>query len=270
MDKIVIKGARENNLKNVLFRVIFVLSVVFFVAGYNADVSVGNINDGSAKTTSLNNACGSAEILAIRVGFKDYPLSEETSDTNITIDDINGYFDGSDSQNFPYESVPAYYKRSSYGQLTLKLGEIIDVELPANRDTYSGMSGQENEYRLISDIISQPGIEEKLSQYDADGDGSPDFVYFFCNGDRNEKGSVWWPHCHTESEDYFKKKGSVLNDYVLSCKVSVNVLIHETGHLFHLPDYYSYNDYYYIQIMKLYNLLFLFLYFQHILGILFL
>ena len=232
---------KKNNLKNAIFRVLLVLSFVFIVTGYS--VYAEDLKNGSEKTTTLNNGCGNAEILAVRVGFKDYPLSEEPSDKHITTDDIKGYFAGSTSQSYPYESLPDYYKRASYGQLSLKLGEIIDVELPENRATYSGKSGQENEYRLISDIISQPGVEEKLSDYDADGDGSPDFVYFFCNGDKEDRGSVWWPHCHTENDEYFLKKGSVLKNYVLSCKEQVNVLIHETGHLLRLPDYYSYNDY---------------------------
>lgn len=196
------------------------------------------------KNITLANGCGSARVLAVRIGFADAPLGDEASDTNISTAEIRNYFEGNDPAEYPYESVPAYYERASYGQLSLSLAEIIDVELPVNRDTYSGKSGGENEYRLISDIIKSPGVEEKLSQYDADGDGSPDFVYFFCNGNKEEKGSVWWPHCHTEWNDYFRKNGSVLKNYILTCKDQMNVMIHETGHLFGLPDYYSYNGYY--------------------------
>ena len=211
--------------------------------GKGAEAYDDHINN-DTKTITLANGCGSARVLAVRIGFADAPLSDAASDTNITTAEIRNYFEGNDPADYPYESVPAYYERASYGQLSLSLGEIIDVELPVNRDTYSGKSGGENEYRLISDIINSPGVEEKLSQYDADGDGSPDLVYFFCNGEKEEKGSVWWPHCHTEWDDYFKKNGSVLNNYILTCKDQMNVMIHETGHLLDLPDYYSYNGYY--------------------------
>ncbi len=253
--------------KNALCLIVIFLSIFFVVTGFiYVYLPVNNLfaepsnknteNHGTVteafddhiknnlKKVTLANGCGSASVLAVRIGFADMPLSDETSDTNITKAEIRNYFEGKDSAEYPYESISAYYERASYGQLSLSLGEIIDVELPANRDSYSGKSGGENEYRLISDIINSPGLEEKFSHYDADGDGSPDFVFFFCNGNRDDKGSVWWPHYHAEGDDYFRKKGSALNNYILTCKDQMNVLIHETGHVFGLPDYYSYNDYY--------------------------
>ncbi len=189
-------------------------------------------------------ASGKAKVLAIRVGFSDMPLSDDPSDENITTDEIRCFFEGNNISDFPYESISEYYKRSSYGQLELSLGEITDVELPQKRSEYSGKSGGEAEYKLIDEIISQPGIEAKFSEYDYNGDGAPDYVYFFCNGKKDEKKSVWWPHHHNEINDHFKNRGSVLRDYILTCKENINVMIHETGHFFDIPDYYDYQDHY--------------------------
>ena len=178
------------------------------------------------------------------MGFSDEPLGETSSDKAFTINDIREYFEGSDSFKYPYESISAYYKRSSYGKFDMTLGEIINVELPKTKDSYSCKSGSREEYSLIKEIVNRPEIADKLTQYDADGNGTADFVYFFCNGQKDEKGSVWWPHCHTEGDNTFTNSGLALGDYILSCKETSKVLIHETGHLFGMPDYYSYDDHY--------------------------
>jgi len=179
-----------------------------------------------------------AKALAIRVGFSDEPLGDISSDAAFSTSDIREYFEGSDTGKYPYESISAYYKRSSYGQFNMQLSEIIDVQLSGTRDSYDCKSGSQDEYRLIKEIADRPEIKEKLPQYDNDGDGTADFVYFFCNGQKDEKGSVWWPHCHREGDDTFIKAGLMLGDYVLSCKEPSNVLIHETAHFFGIPDYY--------------------------------
>lgn len=201
---------------------------------------INNISDGK---DNINNLIKS-KALAFRVGFSDLPLSDDASDDSITADEVRAYFEGVSYAEKPYESISGFYERSSFGKLDIGLGEIIDVELTGTRESYYGNSGSEAEYRLINEIISRPEIAQRLSEYDSDGDGAAELVYFFCNGSSEDKGSIWWPHCHTENNDTFTAEGYALKDYVFTCKEPVNVLIHETGHLLGLPDYYSYEDYY--------------------------
>ena len=198
--------------------------------------------DGSREITLTGNT-GSARALVVRVGFSDHPLSEETGETNITAREARDHFECADLSEYPYENVGAYYSRSSYDRFKLSLGEIIDVQLPEPVSTYSGKTGGENEYRLINDIISHSELKEKLPEYDADGDGTADFVYFLCNGKNEDKGNIWWPHCHLEGDETFTSEGIALGDYVLSCKTETRVLIHETGHLLGMTDLYDYTDY---------------------------
>ncbi len=240
-------------IKHSLSMIIFSLLVCFciplgfvFADALSADAKAAEAITDNVSLAAKANTDESVTVkaLAIRVGFSDEPLGEISSEAAFSTSDIREYFEVSDTGKFPYESISAYYKRSSYGRFNIHLGEIIDVQLPGTRDSYDCKSGSEDEYRLIKEIVDRSKIKEKLPLYDNDGDGAADFVYFFCNGKKDEKGSVWWPHCHNEGDDTFTKAGLKLGDYVLSCKETSNVLIHETAHFFGIPDYYSYEDYY--------------------------
>lgn len=150
---------------------------------------------------------GAAHVLGLRITFPDHQFEE-----NDTLDALQSII-GPKTQNaavpagtspFPYESLSAYYYRASYGKLSLT-GETFDYAAKYERDYYTN------------------------------NPKSPDTGW----------GSVWWSNESTASDPTLYEDGSVrLWNMVLLAENSSNswaarTIIHETGHVLGLPDYYS-------------------------------
>lgn len=204
-------------------------------------------------------ATGTVKALVIRVGFKDYPLYVEEENTKedisgeeagkkdsgfcLTKDEIRDHFlgdaPGSESQ-YPYESLSAYYRRSSYGKLKIELGEIIDYSSVNDRDHYAEKEVGEKEIELMREILDYIEDEVDLSDYDSDKDGVADAVYVFYSGRPGPSVSkTFSPHCRNCSDHDLSLKGTKLTHFVMTGMEDKSTLMHETGHLLGLPDYYS-------------------------------
>ena len=86
-----------------------------------------------------------------------------------------------------------------------------------------------------------------FGQFDGNGDGLMDGVYIHFAGPDTGWGSPWWSY-KTHYNDFnppFVLDGVALSDYVTLHNNSADgaqTLIHETGHMLGLADYYSYVD----------------------------
>ena len=185
---------------------------------------------------------GAAHVLGLRIAFPDYQFEE-----NDTLDAFQSIIgpktqDGSapvGSSPFPYENLSAYYYRASYGKLSLT-GETFDYTAKYERDYYTN-----NPEALVAEALAALDESEDLSRFDANEDGRLDAVYIHFAGPNTGWGSVWWSNETTASDPTLYENGSVrLWNMILLAENSsdswaARTIIHETGHVLGLPDYYS-------------------------------
>lgn len=181
---------------------------------------------------------GDAKILLIRVDFPDYGFAED--DTEEALKQIAFGSAGEDQQNYPYESLSAYYQRSSYGKLNIS-GQVASYTAAHNRDTYS--RSMADLFKEAMTALHENGMD--FSQFDGNGDGLMDGVYIHFAGPDTGWGSPWWSQKMHYDSDPFILDGVALSDYVTlhdSSAAGAQTLIHETGHMLGLADYYSYTS----------------------------
>ncbi len=160
--------------------------------------------------------------------------------------DIEDYFMGtkpSSAEEYPYESLSDYYRRSSYGKLKIELGDIIDYTCDNKRDYYEAGEPGAGEIKLIKELLAYLDGKVDLSDYDSDKDGVADAVYIFY-GDKPGPSldMTFKPHCRNATSDGLSLNGTKLTHYAMVGLDEKSILMHETGHLLGLPDYYSKAD----------------------------
>ncbi len=200
-------------------------------------VSSGNVPAAWAGSPTI----GNVKALVVRIGFDDYTLDEEAGDC-LTTGEIMNYFTGVDPEDYPYESLSAYYARSSYGSFRIFPGQIVDYTAPGKREDYTAKSGGKKELALVNDALNAVDDIVDLKEYDADGDGYADLVYFIYAGPDEDWGSSWWPHCKAENSGFLSIDDTGIRKYVFTGAASKQIIIHESGHMIGLPDYYSYME----------------------------
>jgi len=185
-------------------------------------------------------AKGSPKMLVLLVDFDDYPA--RAGDTPAHLSDLI-FGTGGD---FPYESLTAYYRRSSRGQLEIR-GEVLGwyraglrSEIPQTREGRDAV--------IKKALLAHP--DHDFSQYDSNGDGVIDYLAVIWTGPTGEWATFWWG-CATWFSDADFSAGGVRpgryswqpvlsNQQEPGDEYSVRILLHETGHALGLPDYYDY------------------------------
>ena len=181
---------------------------------------------------------GTAKVLVLTVEFNDMKF-----DQNMSVDLLEKNFFGEAdevSPNYPYESLSAFYKRSSYGKLDIQGDALTGCSLPNNRSYYD-----DNYTKLVTDTITyydSTGVD--FSEYDGNNDGVIDNIYFHFAGPSTEWGSTWWSYCSYEflRSSFYVIDGAALGTVVMLHQTDPIIPIHETGHVLGLPDYYDYED----------------------------
>ncbi len=146
------------------------------------------------------------------------------------------------------DSLAAFYYRSSYGRLTIE-GKVYGwYRMKAERSSYESDTEIMNE--VINYYINEKGIN--LSDYDADNNGEVDSLYVLWAGNM-QGGSDMWGSAYRSTwngspEDWNRKitgyifvPGITIWSSVPPLVCNTNSLIHESGHLLGLNDYYSYD-----------------------------
>ncbi|MDD2804907.1 MAG: M6 family metalloprotease domain-containing protein [Elusimicrobiales bacterium] len=183
---------------------------------------------------------GSPKMLVLLVEFDEYPARPAD-----TPEALREKIFGSGGE-FPYESLSAYYRRSSYGRLNLggnvlgwyKAGRRADV--PETREGREAL--------IKKALLSFKGHD--FSQYDSDGDGAVDYFAVIWTGPVGDWATFWWAVAPYFSDRDFSAGGKRLYAYSWQGIVSkwddpasafkIKTLVHETGHALGLPDYYDY------------------------------
>jgi M6 family metalloprotease-like protein len=209
---------------------------------------------------------GTEKVLVIPVEFTDYPFASSSYGDQYP-DAINRVFNGKGSAETGYwESVASFYAKSSLGQLTLSF-EIAPVYATglSTSDLLSTYGASAQYFASVS--MAQKAVDFYAGKYgvgstkkfDGDNDGyvdavwliysAPDFskvsyhlpgsdlFWAFCTDDVSSSANFTTPTLHSygwASLDFMETGTSAPN-------VDAHTLIHETGHLLSLPDYYSYD-----------------------------
>lgn len=194
----------------------------------------------------LTPTTGNVKIFALLIDFLDYPGASSAAEANSAL-----FGDGSliPANPFPYESLKNFYARSSYNQLNLSSGMTIGwYHAPYPRSAVEQSSGGQE--ALIKEAIASFDGTVDFSQFDNDGDGQIEYFIVIWTGPNNGWANFWWAYQTSWGDDSYQVDGKKLGKYVWQWegnygdpgKLSVGVVVHETGHALGLPDYYDYDD----------------------------
>lgn len=88
---------------------------------------------------------GDVKVLAIQVEFQDMTFEDSKIYPEDIFYQMFNNTEGSETLPYPYESLHAYYLRSSYGQLSFSSGDVYRCTLSKNRADYDGsFSGEQD------------------------------------------------------------------------------------------------------------------------------
>ena len=202
---------------------------------------------------------GKPKILVVPVQFSDY-TKFSTSDLSA----INATFIGtnSDGSNNYWESLKSFYYKSSYGKLDLDI-VISDVYVPSitgktfrtmeNTDTDYGAHGS---YTLLDEVYSKAtinGSKINYKDFDTNSDGYVDGVWMIYNAAKYNEvydNQYFWAYSFNNYNNAPNISKPTYSKYANCSQIflseggsnDAHTLIHETGHMLGLDDYYSYDD----------------------------
>ena len=217
------------------------------------------VNNKTGRIKNLIDSKGERKILVIPVYFTDSETyNNEVKQKEKTIFIQNAFFGETDHTT--YDSVAGYYNKSSYGTLRIT-GEVASwYNIGVSSNEWKNISST---YSTASNIIAMAAVDYlkensdiDFSIYDTDDDGYIDGVYVIYDhpfsNDKNSNNFFWaYTYYASRGESGLNILEPYLNGYSWTSvdtivrkdkKSYTNYLIHETGHLLGLSDYY--NTYY--------------------------
>ena len=222
--------------------------------GFENNETLANIDPYGLPTT------GNAKVLVIPVDIGDNPATESMRNT------IKKAFFGTSSDT-GWESLKTYYEKSSYGKLTIS-GEVTPWYTAKQSQNYYATYSDEDDYIYGSTLLMEEALEYykntyNYSDFDSNNDGYIDAVYMIYNvpiggsGSEAQEETYWaytyWDWCADDRNyqstkgyayvfmgyDFFDEKPYYTNK---TLNINCETVIHETGHLFNLEDYYDYDS----------------------------
>ena len=239
---------------------IFTVALIFLLysAIFNNNIVIAkefDISEITAGRTFPSQNSGSINAVIIRLGYKDYPNNKSNIYYNSLNDNIlhsifEGFTEKLEDYDYPFEGVSDYLETSSYGKMSMKIGEIVDIQLDGDALSY-----YEDDIRDAGDIINNPEFIHKflekvdVSKYDSDGMGGVDALYIFDVADLSWMYEAvvtnLWYEDTTNRVAYFRHMSDLTPDGPDGGFNGIfHVILRETGHLLlNLPDYYLLDDY---------------------------
>lgn len=145
----------------------------------------------------------------------------------------------------PYESLPAFFSRASYSNLSLE-GEVFFYSLSRNAGYYVGRPREE----LVREILEGLDKSVDFSAFDSDLDGIIDQFSVGLPAETDARLTEFWASAtYTWSLTECRADGKKISQFVAlnmfptlkNAAYMKSSLIHEMGHCMGLPDYYKYN-----------------------------
>ena len=204
-----------------------------------------DVDDGQAsefETRGTMPKVGSARMLAVRVSFPGDSEHEAMGfEDGDSVEALQALIDG-DGGAFPYESLSAYYQRSSYGKVHIS-GDAFDYEAQHPRPLYDN-----DVTALYKEVLEAFDDRLDYGDYDGNGDGIIDCVTIRFAGGDTGWGTTWWPRSalldlRDDEGNPIRFDGLVAGSRIqLHCPSNtmegMRTFIHESGHAMGLPDYY--------------------------------
>ena len=198
-------------------------------------------NTSEFKESVACNALGEQKILVIPCHFK-----EEREFSNDDLEKIRrAFFDSSLSSSGNYYSLTEFYNKSSNGKLTFS-GEVTSVlEVPY---TVKEVENDGNYFPGVpaSAFLSSGVSDEYLQSFDVNKDGYVDNVVFVYSSPTSSRTGNFWAWVHTFATEANLTRPSLAHHMWVGIDnfsnenypIDAHTIIHETGHLLGLRDYY--------------------------------
>lgn len=200
---------------------------------------------------------GHRKALAVLVEFPNTTFSSKVGDAN------EFYTKLLNEENYTNEygatgSAHDYYKACSYGAYDPEFTVIGPVTATHAESYYAGSSGTENVAALVYEIAKAIDDQVDFSEYDTDGDGYVDNIYFFHAGygqaDTQKSNCIWAHNWNISYGGYnLTCDGVKVDRYAISQEllgvtsyghnygdpVAIGTFVHEFGHVLGIPDLYN-------------------------------
>ena len=190
---------------------------------------------------------GEPKVLVIPVEFTDYPAPTGM------VECLNKAFFGT-SEDTGWESLQSYYYKSSYGKLKIT-GTVLQPYNTGKKST-KYIYNDNADYEMIKAALEHYDDQIDYSDYDTDKDGYIDSIYIVYTKSYDANSDLWWAYTYeyfTETEEYYDNVEAdfycfssyqFFFDKLNGEKIKYNseTIIHETGHLLGLDDYYDYDN----------------------------
>lgn len=229
----------------------------------NSPKNLFDYGQNNAQNWQYSPSTGDIPFLVIPFVVPDYKNGSEVHEntklaTSELWNKINDAFFG-DSTDIPFESLRSYYKKSSYGQLNI-VGTITDFYVPAVEsdtfNTYLSFTNPSMDRNAFIDEAltwAKETYDLDLTKFDSDHNGILDGVWFIAVNDMKDSDvtNFWGFSSSTEKvgtaeEPTINNYGWLCSDFLTNsvgedASLDPHVIIHESGHMFGLSDYYSYS-----------------------------
>ena len=254
--------ADKMKIRKILSSVVLSVSAVLIGTSTGSIVQAADI--GYQRSTSWTDPIfnkGEVKALVVRVGYEDYSLDESNSYYRNDLY-MRKLFEGGDggvtSYDQTWDGLDGYLRTSSYGQMSLKIGDIIDVQL--DKDIGSFFEDEEffedpESLEATSpwcdffqeDLKKMIYSKINISDYDEDADGDVDALYIFnCAPQRGVSADIAGFVTDIKGNNLHGGVNSYMYMSFMDEQTPFEeeqlflTLVHETGHLlFGLDDYYN-------------------------------
>ena len=222
-----------------------------------SDNSVTYLDIYNSQGYGITPSIGDINILVVPVEFNDYdPFSANQ------LEAINKAFNGenSDYSNSYWESVKSYYLKSSYNKLNFNFDITDVISSPISGDEFTfkeNLSDGRGSLELLDYIYQNLTINNRqvdYSNYDNNNDGYIDGVWLIYNANNyNEvyNNQEFWAYTYVIentpniTNPTFCRYANASQIFLYADNnlgLDAHTLIHETGHMLGLDDYYTYDE----------------------------